>query len=247
VKLLGTANTKTMKGEKLGYHTYIMHLAPSTLSGYQVCPSASAGCSFACLNLSGMGRFSNVQAARIAKTRYFFEDRKAFMAQLVKEIGAAIRKSEKAGLKAVFRLNGTSDIRWEQYAVVKDGVEYRNVMEAFPTVQFYDYTKLTNRNYVPSNYHLTFSRSETNYMDTIRMMAQMNVAVVFDTIPDKYMGITVVDGTETDLRFLDPSFVIVGLKANGKAKRDASGFVVSGAVSDLVSLTRAPQIWNAAA
>jgi len=239
VKLLGTANTKTMKGEKLGYHTYIMHLAPSTQSGYQVCPSASAGCSFACLNLSGMGRFSNVQAARIAKTKWFFEDRAAFMAQLVKEIGAAIRKSEKAGLKAVFRLNGTSDIRWEQYAVVKDGVEYRNVMEAFPTVQFYDYTKLTNRNYVPSNYHLTFSRSEVNEMKVLGMMAQMNVAVVFDTIPDKYMGITVVDGTETDLRFLDPSFVIVGLKANGKAKRDASGFVVSGAVSDLVSLTRA--------
>ncbi len=247
MKLLGTANTKTMKGEKLGYHTYIMHLAPSTLSGYQVCPSASAGCSSACLNLSGMGRFSNVQAARIAKTRYFFEDRKAFMAQLVKEIGAAIRKSQKAGLKAVFRLNGTSDIRWEQYAVVKDGVEYRNVMEAFPTTQFYDYTKLTNRNYVPSNYHLTFSRSEVNEMKVLGMMAQMNVAVVFDTIPDKYMGITVVDGTETDLRFLDPSFVVVGLKANGKAKKDASGFVVSGAVSDLVSLTRAPQIWNAAA
>ena len=239
MKLLGTANTKTMKGEKLGYHTYIMHLAPSTLSGYQVCPSASAGCSSACLNLSGMGRFSNVQAARIAKTRYFFEDRKAFMHQLVKEIGAAIRKSQKAGLKAVFRLNGTSDIRWEQYAVVKDGVEYRNVMEAFPTTQFYDYTKLTNRNYVPSNYHLTFSRSEVNEMKVLGMMAQMNVAVVFDTIPDKYMGITVVDGTETDLRFLDPSFVVVGLKANGKAKKDASGFVVSGAVSDLVSITRA--------
>ncbi len=148
------------------------------------------------------------------------------MAQLVKEIGAAIRKSQKAGLKAVFRLNGTSDIRWEQYAVVKDGVEYRNVMEAFPTTQFYDYTKLTNRNYVPSNYHLTFSRSETNYMETVRMMAQMNVAVVFDEIPDKYMGITVVDGTETDLRFLDPSFVIVGLKANGKAKKDQTGFTV---------------------
>jgi hypothetical protein len=239
MKLLGTANTKTMKGEKLGYHTYIMHLAPSTLSGYQVCPMASPGCASACLNLSGMGRFSNVQAARIAKTKWFFEDRAAFMAQLVKEVEAAIRKSTRLGFTPAFRLNGTSDIRWEQYAVVRNGVEYRNIMEAFPTTQFYDYTKLTNRNYVPSNYHLTFSRSETNHMDTVRMMSQMNVAVVFDTIPDKYMGITVVDGTETDLRFLDPSFVVVGLKANGKAKKDASGFVVSGAVSDLVSLTRA--------
>ncbi|NBS69311.1 hypothetical protein EBT31_10425 [bacterium] len=226
MKLLGIANTKTMKGEKYGYQTYIMHLAPSTLSGYQVCPMASPGCASACLNLSGMGKFSNVQAARIAKTKWFFEDRKAFMAQLVKEVEAAIRKSTRLGFTPAFRLNGTSDIRWEQYAVVRNGVEYRNVMEAFPTTQFYDYTKLTNRNYVPSNYHLTFSRSETNYMETVRMMAQMNVAVVFDEIPDKYMGITVVDGTETDLRFLDPSFVIVGLKANGKAKKDQTGFTV---------------------
>ena len=89
MKLLGIANTKTMKGEAYGYRTYIMHLAPSTLSGYQVCPMASVGCSTACLNLSGMGRFSNVQAARIAKTRWFFEDRMAFMHQLVKEIAAA--------------------------------------------------------------------------------------------------------------------------------------------------------------
>ena len=226
MKLLGIANTKTMKGEKYGYQTYIMHLAPSTLSGYQVCPMASPGCASACLNLSGMGRFSNVQAARIAKTKWFFEDRQAFMAQLVKEVEAAIRKSTRLGFTPAFRLNGTSDIRWEQYAVVRNGVEYRNIMEAFPTTQFYDYTKLTNRNFVPSNYHLTFSRSETNYMETVRMMAQMNVAVVFDEIPDKYMGITVVDGTETDLRFLDPSFVIVGLKANGKAKKDQTGFTV---------------------
>jgi hypothetical protein len=226
VKLLGIANTKTMKGEKYGYQTYIMHLAPSTLSGYQVCPMASPGCASACLNLSGMGKFSNVQAARIAKTKWFFEDRQAFMAQLVKEVEAAIRKSTRLGFTPAFRLNGTSDIRWEQYAVVRNGVEYRNIMEAFPTTQFYDYTKLTNRNFVPSNYHLTFSRSETNYMETVRMMAQMNVAVVFDEIPDKYMGITVVDGTETDLRFLDPSFVIVGLKANGKAKKDQTGFTV---------------------
>ena len=240
MKLLGIANTKTMKGEKYGYQTYIMHLAPSTLSGYQVCPSASAGCSFACLNLSGMGRFSNVQAARIAKTKWFFEDREAFMHQLVKEIEAAIRKSTRLGFTPTFRLNGTSDIRWEIYPVSRNGIQYRNVMEAFPTTQFYDYTKIPNRRDIPVNYHLTFSRSEVNEMQVLEVMRSgMNVAVVFDMIPDKWMGVKVVDGTETDLRFLDEDFVVVGLKANGKAKKDASGFVVSGAVSDLVSLSRA--------
>ena len=223
MKLLGIANTKTMKGEAYGYRTYIMHLAPSTLSGYQVCPMASVGCSTACLNLSGMGRFSNVQAARIAKTRWFFEDRMAFMAQLVKEIAAAVKSAEKAGFKAVFRLNGTSDIRWEAVSVYG----YDNVMAMFPTVQFYDYTKIPNRRYLPANYHLTFSRSEVNEVEALSVISTgMNVAVVFDTIPDTWNGWKVVDGTETDLRFLDEARVVVGLKANGKAKQDATGFTV---------------------
>ena len=228
MKLLGIANTKTMKGEKLGYRTYIMHLAPSRLSGYQVCPMASPGCASACLNLSGMGVFSNVQKARIAKTKRFFEDRGAFMDQLVKEAQSAIRSSAKAGLTPVFRLNGTSDIRWETVAVFLDGFWYTNIMEAFPSVQFYDYTKIPNRRDIPSNYHLTFSRSEVNEMEALQVLSAgvMNVAVVFDTLPAKWAGVKVVDGTETDLRFLDDRAVVVGLKANGKAKKDQTGFTV---------------------
>ena len=226
MKLLGISNTKTLKGEKQGYRTYIMHLAPSTLSGYQVCPMASLGCSTACLNLSGMGRFSNVQAARIAKTRHFFEDRPAFMQQLVREVRSAVKSSQKVGLTPVFRLNGTSDIRWEMIPVLGDALPtaYANIMMMFPQVQFYDYTKIPNRRNVPSNYHLTFSRSETNHQDVI--LSQNNVAVVFDVLPATYLGRTVIDGTETDLRFLDPQNVVVGLKANGKAKQDTSGFTV---------------------
>lgn len=226
MKLLGIANTKTMKGEALGYQTWIMHLAPSTLSGYQVCPMASAGCTKACLNLSGMGKFSNVQAARIAKTQYFFEERVAFMAQLVKEVEAAVKRSYGNGLTPVFRLNGTSDIRWELYPVVRKGVEYPNIMKAFPTIQFYDYTKIANRVFIPENYHLTFSRSESNHDLAMQQIANYNVAVVFDNVPETWNGYQVVDGTETDLRFLDPQNVIVGLKANGNAKKDKSGFTV---------------------
>lgn len=224
MKLLGISNTKTKKGETLGYRTYIMHLAPSTLSGYQVCPMASEGCAEACLNLSGMGKFSNVQAARIAKTRHFFEDRQVFMDQLVKEVRSAVKSSHKQSLIPVFRLNGTSDIRWELIPVFMNNTWYASIMDAFPTVQFYDYTKIPNRRYVPSNYHLTFSRSETNHMDVIQ--SQYNVAVVFDILPDMYLGRPVIDGTETDLRFLDPQGVVVGLTANGKAVDDETGFTV---------------------
>jgi hypothetical protein len=219
MKLLTLGNTKTVKGEAMGYQTYIMHLAPSTLSGYQTCPMASEGCASACLNTAGRGRFTAIQEARIRKTKWFFENRESFMIQLVKDIAAAIRKANREGMIPVFRLNGTSDIRWETVAVLG----YRNVMELFPQVQFYDYTKLPNRRNIPSNYHLTFSRSESNE----HLIPQgMNVAVVFDSLPDVWMGRKVIDGTETDLRFLDEQNVVVGLLAKGKAKKDTSGFTI---------------------
>jgi hypothetical protein len=219
MKLLTLGNTKTVKGEAMGFQTYIMHLAPSTLSGYQTCPMASEGCASACLNTAGRGRFTAIQEARIRKTRWFFENRESFMAQLVKDIEAAIRKAGREGFVPVFRLNGTSDIRWETVAVLG----YRNVMDLFPQVQFYDYTKLPNRRNIPANYHLTFSRSESNE----HLIPQdMNVAVVFDSLPDVWMGRKVIDGTETDLRFLDEQNVIVGLLAKGKAKKDNSGFTI---------------------
>jgi len=231
VKLLTLGNTKTVKGETLGYQTYIMHLAPSTLSGYNTCPMASKGCAAACLNTAGRGRFTATQEARIRKTRWFFENRETFMAQLVKDIQAAIRKAAREGFIPVFRLNGTSDIRWESVAV--NG--FRNIMEMFPSQTFYDYTKLQNRKDIPSNYHLTFSRSEENYAAVDTMMAQgYNTAIVFNELPAVYNGYTVIDGTETDLRFLDEKGVIVGLLAKGKAKKDTSGFVV-----DVVQLRKA--------
>ena len=219
MKLLTVGNTKTVKGEAMGYLTFIMHLAPSTLSGYNTCPMASEGCASACLNTAGRGRFTATQEARIRKTKYFFENRDAFMQQLVKDVEAAIRKAAREGFVPVFRLNGTSDIRWETVAV--NG--FRNIMEMFPQVQFYDYTKLPNRRNIPSNYHLTFSRSESNeYM----IPQDMNVAVVFDELPETWNGRKVIDGTETDLRFLDEPGVVVGLLAKGKAKKDTSGFTI---------------------
>ena len=82
----------------------------------------------------------------------------------------------------------------------------------------------------PSNYHLTFSRSEANEADCRRVLeAGGNVAVVFGCpFPQTYLGATVINGDEHDLRHLDPrGGFIVGLTPKGrKAKRDASGFVV---------------------
>jgi hypothetical protein len=233
MKLLSTGNPKTVKGMVRGFNTYILHLAPSTLSGYQTCPKATPGCAAACLNIAGRGgmfkRGENtnaIQEARIRKTRMFFEQRALFLSQLVQDVELALRQSAKLGLTPVFRLNGTSDIAFEKIRVYRNGVEFRNIMTAFPDVQFYDYTKIAGRN-VPLNYHLTFSAADGNDVDvTNAINNSMSVAVVFGNgLPQSYNGLLVIDGDESDLRFLDPRPVIVGLKAKGKAKKDQTGFV----------------------
>jgi hypothetical protein len=221
--LLSTANAKLQKGSKKGFTTYGLSLAPYNLSGKNLCPHASEGCAIACLNTSGMGVFSNVQEARIAKTKDFLANREAFLAKLKKEIGNKIKTAKKKMEKIAFRLNVLSDLPW--YNMVD--------MNAFPDIMFYDYTPNPKRmiqflnGELPANYHLTFSRKENNHAQC-ELIASMggNVAVVFDKLPTTYMGKPVVDGDETDLRFLDPKGVIVGLKAKGKGKKDESGFVV---------------------
>lgn len=220
MKLLGTQNAKTVKGEKKGYLTAVMYLAPFDLSGYQVCPKASKGCASACLNTAGRGKMDNVQQARIRKTQLFFSDKKSFMKQLIKDIKAVVRKANREDMTPCIRLNGTSDIPWERVRY-----EDQNIFEIFPNVQFYDYTKRVKRTQL-DNYHLTFSLSEDNDEDAKKALENgMNVAVVFKKMPQEFWGRQVVDGDETDLRFLDPKDVIVGLKAKGQAKKDKSGFV----------------------
>lgn len=231
-KLLSTANPKIQKGTKLGYLSFILHLAPADLAGVgNTCPKATAGCKAACLNTAGRGgmfkRGENtnmIQKARIRKTVQFFQDRAGFMADLAADIKKAIKFAERKGLTPVFRLNGTSDLSWEKYEVAGA----KNIFEAFPQVQFYDYTKVIGRKVKDiANYHLTFSKADGNDTDVaIAMQQGLNVTVVFDKMPETYMGRKVMDADETDLRFLDPKGVVLGLKAKGRAKKDTTGFVV---------------------
>ena len=237
--LLSVGNPKTLKGMKKGYNTYILHLAPHTLSGHNTCPKATAGCSAACLNTAGRGGMfkrgeftNNIQKARIRKTELFYNDRNQFMELLVKDITLAIKQSKRMNLIPVFRLNGTSDISWEKYPVQMGEVVYSNIFNAFGFVQFYDYTKVLGRKVSNiSNYHLTFSAADGNDLDVLlARKAGYNIATVFGIkktlpMPDSYMGLPVFNGDESDLRFLDPKQVVVGLYAKGKAKKDTSGFV----------------------
>lgn len=239
MKLLSTGNPKTLKGQKQGYNTFILHLAPANLSGYETCPKRTDGCSAACLNTAGRGGMykkgettNMIQQARIRKTKMFFENRDAFMVDLVKDIILGIKQSIKQNLVPVFRLNGTSDLAFEKYEVVRDGVKFDNIFKAFPEVVFYDYTKILGRKIQGlSNYSLTFSAADGNDADVLKAMAQgYNVATVFglkktEPMPEFYNGKPVFNGDESDLRFLDPKGVVVGLYAKGKAKKDTTGFV----------------------
>lgn len=252
-KLLTVGNPKIAKSTKFGYLTAVLHLAPGSLSGFNVCPKATAGCLAACLNTAGRGgiaiggvlshddvatgrRTNAIQTARVRRTKAYFADRAGFMATLAVDIGKLVRMAAKLGLQPAIRLNGTSDIPWER--VPYAGLP--NIMAAFPDVQFYDYTKRANRRELPANYRLTFSLAEDNDAEAIRALQNgMNVAAVFHKVPesvdvwsgcvlpaDDTAGNTrVIDGDVHDLRFLDPVGVIVGLKAKGAAKRDTSGFV----------------------
>jgi len=232
--LLNLVNAKTTKGEKLGVLTGILYLAPSDVSGRDVCPKASDGCKNACLYTAGRGAFTSTQNARIAKTNLFFDDRETFMNIIVNDIEKLIRKAARENLIPAVRLNGTSDIAFEKIKVTRDGKSYRNVMLAFPDIQFYDYTKIAGRKSAIKlpNYHLTFSLSENNDRAAFKAITQgYNVAVVMNLKPTndkpkKWKGYKVIDGDVSDARFKDPKGgVIVALTAKGKARKDDSGFV----------------------
>jgi hypothetical protein len=263
-KLLTIGNVKTRKGQGVGYLTGVLHLAPFNLSGVNVCPMAElAGCVKACLNTAGRGgiakggmltydtlaagiRTNRVQEARVRRTRWFLTDREGFMAALAKDIHKLALRARRLRMVPAVRLNGTSDIRWED--IPAPGVSFRipggglttyaaraSIFEMFPWVPFYDYTKIPNRRRaldIP-NYSLTFSYSQRPEFAGIVSKARevygsrVNVAVVFaGALPQTFMGRRVVSGDDTDLRFLDPDDVVVGLTAKGRAKKDVLGFVV---------------------
>ena len=225
-------NPKTVKGQKYGYLTGILYMSPSDLSGVNLCPMAKlAGCEAACLNTAGRGVFNNVKIARLRKAILFNTNKQSFMTQLVKDIESLYRKALKLGLIPLVRLNGTTDIRFESIKFNHNN-KLVTIFELFPEVQFYDYTKISNRKDIPNNYDLTFSYSgvKSYYSHVLKAVAQgLRVAVVFrdkNKLPAQFMGLPVVNGDNSDIRHLDPKKSVIALYAKGKAKKDKSGFVV---------------------
>lgn len=215
-------SNQASKGE---LKSFVMHFAPADLSGTEVCHGRSEGCTRSCLYESGHGSIANVKAGRIKRTRLYFEHRAIFALTFFD----MLKRMSKRAYKVAIRPNGTSDIVWES--------RERWMFSMFPDLIYYDYTKLPGRfkASLPSNYHLTFSRSETNHKHAFRTLDNGgNVAIVFDkatwervTESGSWSGYRVIDGTADDRRWLDPkNGCIVALKPLGPAKRDTSGFVL---------------------
>lgn len=232
--LLTTNNHKTMLNEGLGYKSFILYMSPHKQNsrGKNLCPNASKGCAEACLVGSGNARFEVVRKGRLKKSEYFLSNRIEFLNQLRTEIQNAITKYEGKAIVTI-RLNGTSDIPYEKFKVF----EGKNIFEVFPKTKFYDYTK----NYIrfqkplPSNYHLTFSRSETNHDKAMELLSQgTNIAIVMTKLIKSYNGYPVVNGDLHDLINLHPKGSIVSLRykqLTGKgvdnSKAVKSGFVLN--------------------
>ena len=228
---------KTVRGEKYGVLTGILYLAPANVSGIETCKGRTKGCTASCLFTANNGSYSSVQYGRIRKTYALFLRTDEFMRQLQHDILVLQNRADELNKILAIRLNGTSDILWENISFTgNNNVVYSNIFEAFPTVQFYDYTKIYTRLESTAsieNYTLTFSRAETKLSAIQTMKALENghsATVVFylgknDKLPEKWNGYTVVDGDLNDIRFWDKN-VIVGLKAKHMAKTDNTGFVV---------------------
>lgn len=231
------------------HHSYInkvatlgIYLASSDLSGYNVCPKAEM-CRENCLVGSGRAMISalagkkNVIAARIKKTRLFFANREVFMKLLVHEIVRERAKAEKNGMFFSIRLNCTSDINPESF--VLNG---KNILEIFPDVVFYDYSKVPNRIKVAKkykNYHLTWSidGSQENLnvgLDYLKNGGHVAVVYGSDIMPTSWYGYKTEDGDRTDYRpgDIEPVCMLKFKKTannfkNGKFIMPKSDFIVT--------------------
>ena len=217
MQLLNTnaSNTKIMKTQTgTEYEIASLSLMPDGI----LCPSQNiAGCKEPCLVFAGRGRMHSVAKARQSKSDLWHSDQAQFLAILKKEMAAFIKRCEKRGKLAAFRLNTISDIPWEKHGIP----------QAFPTALFYDYTKLAARlGRTPDNYRLMFSYSAAPaYQNQVKAAFKTDapITVVFrGGFPDQYLGRPVIDGDKSDLVNLYAGSVVIGLKLKGGKSIQAS-------------------------
>ena len=224
---IGKINHSSKHAKAYNYNemVYTIYLSPANRSGFEVCPGRSKECTELCLNESGHNRMdgairkdgstNKINKSRIKKTQMFFTDHDHFVNWVIHEINAGITRAKRLGFRFSVRLNNTSDISPEMFATKIDGVKM-NLLQIFPEVQFYDYTKVAGRVELMKkypNYDVTYSFDGYNLETCLGMLANgVRVAMVFQKVPESYLGYPVINGDKYDMRYLDPKDCIVGLK-----------------------------------
>lgn len=227
----GRGSPKISHGDLTKYEAAVLHLLPHREGLFKstLCPWSTPGCRMSCLAYAGRGQADWIMYARYWKSKLYREDRKLFMRALTADLSRLAGRAAEYNRQAVVRLDGTSDLGLAQHFAT-----------LFPMILFYDYTKSSIRymnwaiagKHEQPNRYLTFSRSESNEADCLEILDHGgNVAVVFsnkkgDALPKKWKGWPVLDADKDDFRFLDPPAHVAGLRAKGRARHDASGFVV---------------------
>jgi hypothetical protein len=237
---LPNGNSKLAKSK--GYFNAGISLAQASLSGHNMCHGSTPQCRGACLGQTGRAEFFPlITQSRIARTKLYAENRDVFWSILETELHSVDRKAKKLGIPVAFRPNILSDQSWH--------VTVPQMFETFKHWTFYSYTKIKSKvsaaitGKLPENYHITYSWSERSNIAQVKKYLDhgVNVAVPFydkqtlkPTIPQEWQGMPVINGDKSDLRFLDPKGVIVGLKTKlPKAKwkryriiKNSDGFFV---------------------
>ena len=196
------SSQKIEKGKKQNFDTLVLYLSASKNAGVDLCKFASTGCRLACLVASGHALIekrsgkNKIDVSRIVKSWLAIYRKDIAETVLLAEIESAKKRAEKKGRKFSVRLNGTSDI------------DFYNVINAFPNVQFYDYTKDPERVELP-NYHLTFSYSQASKarINHYKQAIQRGQSIAFPVIASEFEQACALPDCysmdETDLRFLD--------------------------------------------
>jgi hypothetical protein len=153
------------------------------------------------------------------KTEALMLNPEAFGVLLSHEIQSFVNKTKAMDYQPAIRLNVTSDIPPKVY---------KAIIDAFPNVMFYDYTKLFGNKSIAPNHHLTYSSSGASQRvgnelivnklstwdkDVQKLLGGDNVAMAFTsrksmpkTVRDEKTGenFEVWNGDNYDARFLDP-------------------------------------------
>lgn len=197
------SSAKIVKGLKKEINTLVLYLKPYKTAFGNVC-AMGEHCNIPCLTTSGRVKMDQkefkILRSRYFKTVLFYVNRDLFNSWLFAEIETA---EAKFGDSLMVRVNGTSDLSLLLFKV--DGI---NILERFPSVTFYDYTKILNRIFFAAkypNYHITFSYSGYNDDECKEAIQNgVNVSIVVNgPQPKTFNGVNVFSMDETDVRPLD--------------------------------------------